>query len=131
MNKTATVTTGPGLPSKVELSTGKTLVFDQTYEGREGDLEGPSSTEGVSAALASCTAVTLNVYAARKGWDLTGLEVSVETAYEGPNPSSFKVHVGYPEHLDADQIKRLERIATRCPVHRLLAEANPIEVQTT
>ena len=70
MNKTATVTTGPGLPSKVILNTGMTVVFDQHDEGREGDLEGPSATEGVSAALASCTAITLNVYASRKGWDL-------------------------------------------------------------
>ncbi len=131
MNKTATVTTGPGLPSRVELNTGITVVFDQRHEGREGDLEGPSSTEGVSAALASCTAITLNVYASRKGWDLSGLEVSVETEYEGPNPTLFKVTVGYPDHLEADQVERLERIATRCPVHRLLAEATPIEVLTT
>jgi len=130
VSKSATVTTGPGLPSRVELNTGVTVVFDQPHEGRDGDLEGPSSTEGVSAALASCTAVTLNVYASRKGWDLTGLEVSVETDYEGPNPTLFKVTVDFPDHLDADQVERLERIATRCPVHRLLAEATPIEVLT-
>jgi putative redox protein len=130
VSKTATVTTGPGLPSRVELDTGMTLVFDQRSDGRESDLEGPSSTEGVSAALASCTAITLNVYASRKGWDLSGLEVSVETVYEGPNPTLFKVKVGYPEDLTADQVERLERIATRCPVHRLLAEATTIEVLT-
>lgn len=107
-----------------------TLVFDQDYDGRETDLEGPSSTEGVSAALASCTAVTLNIYASRKGWDLTGLEVTVETAYEGPNPSLFKVRVSYPEQLAENQIERLARIAARCPVHRLIAEATPIEVLT-
>lgn len=128
MNKTATVTTGPDLPSKVALSTGFTLVFDQDHDGRESDLEGPSATEGVSAALASCTAVTLNVYASRKGWDLSGLEISVETDYEGPNPTLFKVVVDYPEHLEVEQVERLKRIATRCPVHRLLAEATPVEV---
>lgn len=110
------------------LSTGTTLVFDQHYEGRESDLEGPSATEGVSAALASCTAITLNVYASRKGWDLEGLEVSVETVYEGPNPNLFKVKVGYPDRLESDQIQKLERIASRCPVHRLIAEATPIEL---
>jgi putative redox protein len=130
VSKTAVVTTGPGLPSRVELNTGITLTFDQQQEGREGDLEGPSSTEGVSAALASCTAITLNVYASRKGWDLSGLEVSAETDYEGPNPTLFKVSIGYPDHLERDQIERLERIATRCPVHRLIAEATPIEVLT-
>jgi putative redox protein len=126
--KSATVTTGAGLPSKVELDSGLTLTFDQRAE--TGERAGPSSTEGVSAALASCTAVTLGIYADRKEWDLTGLEVTVHTEYEGPNPSLFKVEVAYPSHLDADQIERLERIATRCPVHRLLVEATAVEVST-
>jgi putative redox protein len=125
---TATVTTGPNLPSRVELGSGLSVVFDETAAGK--NQAGPSSTEAVSAALASCTAVTLNVYSARKGWDLTGLEVTVETEYEGPNPSIFRVSVSYPDHLDPDQLARLERIATRCPVHRLLAEETAVEVHT-
>ncbi len=126
----ATVTTGPDLPSRVEMNSGIKLTFDQPTEGLERDLEGPSSTAGVSAALASCTAITLNVYAGHKGWDLTGLEVSVETEYEGPNPKLFSVIVSFPDHFDEDQLKRLERIATRCPVHRIIAEATAIEVRT-
>jgi len=125
---TATVTTGPDLPSKVDLGSGITVLFDQMSAGE--DQAGPSSTEAVSAALASCTAITLNVYATRKGWDLAGLEVKVETEYEGPNPSLFKVAVAYPDHFDADQLARLERIATRCPVHRLLTEETAVEVHT-
>ncbi len=127
---TATVTTGPDLPSKVEMSTGISVIFDQPSEGSDRELEGPSSTAGVSAALASCTAVTLSIYADRKDWDLTGLEVSVATEYNGPNPSLFKVSVSYPDHLDPDQLARLERIATRCPVHRLLTEETAVEVET-
>jgi putative redox protein len=131
MNTRATVTTGPGLPSRVEMDSGITLTFDQPTEGEVRDLEGPSSTAGVSAALASCTAVTLNIYASRKGWDLEGLEVSVETEYEGPNPKLFRVEVAFPGHLDGEQVERLERIATRCPVHRIIAEPTAIEVRTT
>lgn len=125
---TAKVTTGPDLPSKVELDSGITVIFDEAAAGE--NQAGPSSTEAVSAALASCTAVTLNVYAARKGWDLAGLEVSVETEYNGPNPSLFKVTVSFPDHFDADQLARLEQIATRCPVHRLLTEETAAEVHT-
>jgi len=126
----ATVTTGPDLPSKVEMNSGINLTFDQPTEGVVRELEGPSSTAGVSAALASCTAITLNIYATHKGWDLTGLEVSVETEYEGPNPKLFTVKVSFPDGFDEDQIKRLERIATRCPVHRIIAEPTAIEVRT-
>jgi putative redox protein len=128
MKTRATVTTGPGLPSRVELDNGIGVTFDHPEDGR--GMEGPTSTQGVSAALASCTAITLQIYASRKEWDLTGLEIAVETEYEGPNPKLFRLEVDYPEHLDAEQISRLERIATRCPVHRLIAEETAIEVQT-
>ena len=130
MKTTATVTTGPDLPSRVEMNSGMAVTFDQPAEGVDREMEGPSSTAGVSAALASCTAITLQVYASHKGWDLTGLEVSVETDYEGPNPKLFSVIVSFPDHFDEGQLKRLERIATRCPVHRIIAEPTAIEVRT-
>ena len=130
MSTRATVVTGPDLPSRVEMDSGITVTFDQASETPHRDLQGPSSTAGVSAALASCTAVTLNIYASRKQWDLTGLGVTVETEYDGPNPKLFKVEVTYPAHLDDQQVERLERIATRCPVHRLLSEETAVEVST-
>lgn len=133
MGTTARVTTGPDLPSNVELTAGDritTVVFDQPGPLSDG-LAGPTSTQAVSAALASCTAVTLRVYADVKEWDLTGLEVVVATEYEGPNPSLFTVSIEWPSHLDDDQRERLTRIAGRCPVHRLLAEATPVDVRAS
>lgn len=128
VTRRAVVTTGPSLPSEVELDNRVRVWFDHADEDR--DRQGPSSTEGVLAALASCTAVTLEVYASRKEWDLTGLEVVAEAEYKGPNPIRFRVEVTYPDRLDPEQIERLERIAGRCPVHRLLTEATPVEVMT-
>lgn len=133
MGTTARVTTGAELPCEVELTAGDRttrLVFDQVGPLSDGEA-GPTSSQAVSAALASCTAVTLRVYAERKEWDLTGLEVEVDTEYEGPNPSLFTVSVKLPEHLDGDQKERLARIAGKCPVHRLLAEATQVEVETS
>ena len=133
METRATVTTGAGLPSEVELEAGgkvRTVAFDLPGDLSDGEA-GPTSTQAVSAALASCTAVTLRVYAERKGWSLDGLEVEVTTAYEGPNPSLFTVKLHWPDHLEPEQVERLERIAGRCPVHRLLAEATAVEIETS
>lgn len=133
METRATVTTGAGLPSEVELEAGgkvRTVAFDLPGDLSDGEA-GPTSTQAVSAALASCTAVTLRVYAERKGWSLDGLEVEVTTIYEGPNPSLFTVKLNWPEHLEPEQVERLERIAGRCPVHRLLAEATAVEIETS
>lgn len=132
METRATVTTGAELPCEVELEAGdslRTIVFDQAGDLSDGDA-GPTSTQAVSAALASCTAVTLRVYAERKGWNLDGLEVEVTTVYDGPNPNLFTVKVGWPDHLEPEQVGRLERIAGKCPVHRLLTEATTVEIET-
>lgn len=132
METTARVTTGADLPCEVELEaggrTGK-VVFDHAGELSDGEA-GPSSTQAVSAALAACTAVTLRIYAERKGWSLDGLEVEVATTYDGPNPSLFTVKLGWPEHLGPEQVERLERIAGKCPVHRLVTEATTVELES-
>ena len=57
------------------------LYVDETQEGGGGDA-GPRPTELLSAALATCTAITLEMYAGRKEWDLGKVEVTVE--YETP-----------------------------------------------
>ena len=43
---------------------------------RGGEDEGPSPEELLAASLATCTAVTIEMYAQRKGWDLGPVEVS-------------------------------------------------------
>lgn len=126
---TATVTTGAEVPCRVELSSNKTLVFDHPGPDSDG-MMGPTSTEGVSAALASCTAVTLGIYAERKGWNLEDLGVEVMTTYEGPNPSEINVRITWPGHLDRDQVEKLEKIAGKCPVHRLLTEPTTVEIES-
>jgi putative redox protein len=86
-----------------------------------GDDAGPSPQELLAASLASCSAVTMEMYAKRKGWDLTGLRVDCEyLPAERGHPTQFKLVMKMPAHLDQDQIDRLAAIAARCPVHRTL-----------
>src|SRR5204863_405025 len=53
---------------------GHHLTADEPQEQGGQDM-GPSPQELLSAALASCTAVTMEMYAKRKGWNIEGLEV--------------------------------------------------------
>ena len=88
---------------------------------RGGDDEGPSPEELLAASLATCTAVTIEMYAQRKGWDIGQLEVECE--YESaPRGYStfFNLTLRMSDHLTPDQRERLEAIAARCPVHRTL-----------
>ena len=99
-----------GFTHDVEIEGGHTLVIDEPVDDGGGD-RGPSPTRTLGAALASCTAITAEMYADRKGWDLGALEVEVEIAYDGPAPTSFEVTLRCPGELDEDQMARLLRIA--------------------
>jgi len=86
-----------------------------------GDDLGPSPQELLAAALASCTAVTMEMYAQRKGWNVSGLAVDCRyTPAERGCPTRFELIFKMPAHLDEDQIERLQVIAAKCPVHRTL-----------
>ena len=72
-------------------------------------------------SIASCTAITMEMYADRKGWDLGDLEVECE--YETPqrgSPAAFTIVLRLPESCTQDQLDTLRIVASKCPVHRML-----------
>ena len=86
-----------------------------------GDDTAPSPQELLAASLASCTAVTMEMYAERKGWDIGQVEVDVEYGpAERGCPTSFKLVMRLPSNLTDEQVDRLRVIAAKCPVHRIL-----------
>ncbi len=86
-----------------------------------GDDAAPSPQELLAASLASCTAVTMEMYADRKGWDLGAVEVECEyTPSERGCPTKFTLTLRVPSNLSDEQVQRLKVIATKCPVHRTL-----------
>jgi putative redox protein len=90
-------------------------------EERGGNDSGPSPQELLAASLASCTAITIEMYAKRKGWAIG--EVVVDVGYEPAqrgSPTKFDMSIRLPKELPEDQRERLLQIAARCPVHRTL-----------
>ena len=90
-------------------------------EDQGGDDAGPSPQELLAASLASCTAITMEMYAIRKGWEVG--EISVDVAYEPAqrgSPTRFTMNVNMPKELPEEQRERLMQIAAKCPVHRAL-----------
>jgi putative redox protein len=82
---------------------------------------GPSPEELLAASLASCTAITMQMYADRKGWDMTGVEVDCDYApAERGRPTGFNLVLRLPESLTDEQVERLTVIAAKCPIHRTL-----------
>jgi putative redox protein len=108
-----------GYAHDVELEGNSVRVDEPADQG--GTDTGPRPTQLLGASLAGCIAITVEMYADRKGWDLGPVEVDVEMSYEGPVPTDFEVGLKLPQHLDEEQRRRLLVIATKCPVHKVLA----------
>lgn len=109
-----------GYAHDVDLDGSHDLRVDEpAHQG--GTDTGPRPTELLGASLAGCIAITIEMYAGRKGWDLGAVEVDVEVGYEGPVPTRFEVRVKLPGELDDEQRRRLLVVATKCPVHKVLA----------
>jgi putative redox protein len=96
------------------------LTADEPLDQGGKDL-GPSPEELLAASLASCTAITMQMYAQRKGWDMTGVEVDCDyTPAERGRPTKFDLVLRLPESLTDEQADKLVVIAAKCPIHRTL-----------
>ncbi|HEX2161934.1 MAG TPA: OsmC family protein [Thermoleophilaceae bacterium] len=110
---------GDGLKHHIEVG-GHELTSDEP-ERLGGTDAGPSPEELLAASLASCSAITLEMYARRKGWDVGDVvvEVDYEPAQRG-SPTRFAMSVRLPKELPEEQRERLMQIVAKCPVHRTL-----------
>ena len=99
---------------------GHRVVADEPRESG-GDDTGPSPEELLAASLASCSAITMVMYAERKGWDIGDVVVDVdyEPSQRG-SPTRFRMAVRLSKELPEQQRERLMQIAAKCPVHRTL-----------
>jgi putative redox protein len=116
-----------GFAHEVDVEGGHELIVDEPQD-RGGTDTGPRPTQLLAASLAGCTAITIEMYAERKGWDVGAMEVRVEMGYEGPVPSSFDVFLTLPDELDEEQRRRLITIASHCPVHKVIAAETRVTV---
>jgi putative redox protein len=122
MNERVTLRTVGG--NRVEASNGaSSIVLDlPKYDGGDGNGLGPHET--LLAALGSCTAMTLSVYAKRKQWPLEGVELSIERTPApvgaGDVPVKIAVDVKVLGPLDDAQKQKLLEIAQKCPVYKTL-----------
>jgi putative redox protein len=112
---------------QVEITAGRHQFIADEPAG-VGDDAGPCPFDLLLSALASCTIITLKMYALRKGWPLD--RVDADLAYRsseenGPDGSRQRTSIidtqlTFHGALSSEQVKRLTEIADRCPVHRAL-----------
>lgn len=115
----ASVTRSEGFRNSVTIR-GHELTIDEEPTDGGGDA-GPTPLELLAGSLAGCVAITMEMYAQRKGWDVGELGVDVDFApAERGTPTKFEIVLRLPENLTEEQTERLAVIAAKCPVHRVL-----------
>jgi putative redox protein len=116
-----------GYAHDIEIEGGHVIRIDEPTAAGGAD-SGPSPTRLLAAGLAGCTAVTIEMYAERKGWEVGQVEVDVDVEYRDAAPLSFAVTLRLPSELSDEQRKRLLAVAAKCPVHKLLAGETEVKI---
>jgi uncharacterized OsmC-like protein len=115
------------------------LIADEPVAAGGGD-RGPGPYELLLMALGACTAMTLRLYADRKGWPLARADVRLRhTKVHAEDCADCETRHGMIDRiervidlqgsLDAAQRQRLLEIADMCPVHRTLTSEIKIETR--
>lgn len=120
-----------GAPYRTEIAIrDHALVGDEPVD-EGGANAGPKAHELLCAALASCTAITLRMYADRKQWDLGAIHVDVQldrSVTNGTVNAAFRMQVRTGRPITDEQHQRLLLVAGKCPVHKTLQ--SPIAITT-
>jgi putative redox protein len=116
-----------GYAHDVEIEGGHVLRLDEPSAAGGTDT-GPSPTRLLAASLAGCTAITIEMYAERREWEVGRVEVDVDVEYRDGAPLSFAVTLRLPSELSDEQRKRLLVVASKCPVHKLIAGETEVTI---
>ncbi|OYU79978.1 MAG: osmotically inducible protein OsmC [Flavobacterium sp. BFFFF1] len=112
---------------RTEIKGSNTIIADEPKE-KGGQNLGLNPGELLAASLASCSLITMKMYAQRKNWDLQHAFVEISYDHdEKEHTANMIKHITLTGTLDEEQRSRLKYIAGVCPVHRLLEKSIHIE----
>lgn len=125
---------------KTSLSAGRHELFADEPEEAGGKDEGPDPYDYLLMSLGSCTAITLRMYAERKGWPVEDIYVELRhfkdhaedcLDCDEKDAKIDKIEKELIIHgdLDEEQLNKLLEISHKCPVNKTLLGS--VEMQAT
>ena len=116
---------------QVSISNGRhQWLADEPFSSNGTDI-GPDPYDLLLSSLAACKVITVRMYADRKEWPLTGMDITIsheklkaadcaECKSESVMVDRIDCQMTFHGELDDEQIERLRAISERCPVHRTI-----------
>lgn len=142
-----TVHSLPGHTYTVEAADGRHVITSDEKVADGGDDLGPTPHELLLSSLGACVAITMRMYANYKQWPLDDVSVHLTIENVVPSEPEFTAEETAAAHgdklplirssvtvkgsLDAEQLARLQEVASRCPVHRVLRDRPAIVTTLT
>lgn len=108
------------------ITVGSHHLLSDVDASKGGSDSSPSPHEYLAAALATCTGMTLKMYASRKSWGLKNAIVTVDIN-RTDEVERFTREITLVGNLDTEQTARLMDIADKCPVHKALIGTIKVE----
>lgn len=132
---TATLNSDDVYKTPVQIGDHQLIMDESAHNG--GTDEGPSPVKSALGSLASCTAMTIRIYLDHKQWKFHNLKVEIyysEKRVKKEEPLSeeeqeyvvrgrvrkIEKKIKIEGDLDDDQLKRVEKISQKCPVHQMM-----------
>ncbi|MBY0424448.1 MAG: OsmC family protein [Cytophagales bacterium] len=113
---------------EIESPSGNIVISDEPLDNGGKNL-GLNPKELLTASLASCTSITLKMYAKHKGWDLQEVDMEVDLTWDDEqNTTVIHRKMQFIGNLDDSQKARLIAVANSCPVHKILS--HPISLHS-
>ncbi|WP_049629645.1 OsmC family protein [Cellvibrio sp. pealriver] len=97
-----------------------------------GEDSAPDPHDLLDSSLAACTAITLTMFAKRRGMPLESVNIDVErdSSKEKSGEYNLAMNIQFVGDLSDEQRAQLLGIVEKCPIHKLLSHAT-INISTT
>ena len=128
---TRVTVTSTGTPWRVDIADGTHRWAGDEPKSVGGGDTAPTPMQLLCSALGACTTITVQMYATRKQWPLTGMHVEVTLEKSADGASVFARTIRLDGGLDDEQRARLLDVANKCPTHKVLAGTIRIDTALT
>ena len=124
----STVKTDP-VPWKGEVMSGKHHLITDKPESFGGHDTGPAPYDFLTTSLASCTMITLRMYAQHKGMDFGEFSVEVNFFMNKEQLEWIERRVTFKNPLSAELQEKVLNVCSKTPVTKTLLRS--LEIKTT